>query len=82
MIRIPGPWYKNDKLFWNRSGDKEHAIQLEPMVNGFEYQIREVMRCVEAGLTESPAMPHSFSEMMSRVMDTIRGQIGLRYPEE
>jgi predicted dehydrogenase len=82
MIRIPSPWYKNDRLQWNRSGEEAQTIQLEPMVNGFEYQIREVTRCLDAGLIESPSMPHAFSLLMAGTMDTIREQIGVRYPGE
>jgi predicted dehydrogenase len=82
MIRIPTPWYKNDRLEWNRSGEEAHTIQLEPMVNGFEYQIREVTRCLDAGLIESPSMPHAFSLLMAGTMDTIREQIGVKYPSE
>ena len=82
MIRIPSPWYKNDRFEWNRTGEPVVTVQLEPMVNGFEYQIAEVMRCMEQGLIESPALPHSFSLMMSRTMDAIRAQIGVRYENE
>ncbi|GGA99461.1 oxidoreductase [Puia dinghuensis] len=82
MIRIPTPWYKNDRLEWNRTGEPVQAVALEPMVNGFEYQIREVMECRERGLVESPSLPHSFSLMMAETMDEIRQQIGVRYPSE
>ncbi|HVS95433.1 MAG TPA: Gfo/Idh/MocA family oxidoreductase [Puia sp.] len=82
MIRIPGPWYRNDRFEWNRTGEPAQPVQLEPMVNGFEYQIREAMACMEKGLTESPSLPHAFSLLMSRTMDEIRRQIGVRYPGE
>jgi predicted dehydrogenase len=82
MIRIPGPWYRNDHFEWNRTGEAVQTVQLEPMVNGFEYQAKEVMCCMEQGLIESPSMPHSFSLLMSRTMDEIRRQIGVRYPGE
>ena len=82
MIRIPSPWYKNDRLEWNRTGSPVESVQLEPMVNGFEYQIREVMSCLEKGLIESPLLTHAFSLMMSRTMDAIRGQIGVKYAGE
>ncbi len=82
MIRIPTPWYKNDRLEWNRTGSPVESVQLEPMVNGFEYQIREVMSCMEQGLIESPSLPHAFSLMMSRTMDAIRAQIGVKYEGE
>jgi len=86
MIQLPGPWYKNDNLVLRTGASQKESkpatIQLEPVVNGFEYQIREVMRCLEEGLIESPKMPHAFSLTMSKVMDAIRGQIGVKYEGE
>jgi len=82
MIRIPTPWYKNDRYEWGRTGEPAQLVTLEPMVNGFEYQIREAMRCRALGLIESPLLPHSFSLMMAEIMDDIRGQIGVKYLSE
>lgn len=82
MIRIPGPWYRNDRFEWNRTGEPSQTVQLEPLVNGFEYQAAEVMRCLEQGRIESPSLPHAFSLLMSRTMDEIRRQIGVFYPGE
>ena len=83
MIRLPTPWYKNDQLTWNKQGEQAQTIiELEPMINGFEYQIKEVMSCLAAGLTESPKMSHAFSLLMARTMDTIRAQLGVKYPTE
>jgi predicted dehydrogenase len=79
MIRIDTPWYKNHRYEWNRAGEATQVVELEPMVNGFEHQIREVMDCLGKGLIESPSLPHSFSLMMARTMDTIRRQIGVSY---
>jgi predicted dehydrogenase len=81
-ILIPGPWYKNDRFTLRRTGGEPELITVEPMVNGFEYEIREVADCLGQGLVESPRMPHAFSLMLSRVMDAIRAQIGMRYPGE
>ncbi|HEY4108002.1 Gfo/Idh/MocA family oxidoreductase [Puia sp.] len=82
MIRIPTPWYKNVRYEWGHSVDTLQVVSLEPMVNGFEYQAREVMECLRRGLVESPMMPHSFSLMMAEIMDDIRGQMGVKYPTE
>jgi len=82
MIRLPTPWYKNDQLTWNKQNEPVQTIGLEPMINGFEYQIREVMSCLAAGLTESPKMSHAFSLLLARTMDTIRTQLGVKYPTE
>jgi predicted dehydrogenase len=82
MIQIPAPWYKTDRLVIQREGEGLSPFSLDPMINGFEYEIRETMECLEKGLIESPRMPHAFSLTMSRVMDTIREQCGIRYPGE
>jgi predicted dehydrogenase len=84
LLQIPGPWYKNDRFTLRRpgpEGEQEH-FQLAPMVNGFEYQIREVMQCVGKGLIESPSMSHDFTLLLSRTMDEIRRQLGVHYPGE
>jgi len=80
LIQIPSAWYKNDHFTLQRPGVAPETFQLEPMVNGFEYQIRELMQCVDKGLIESPSMSHEFSLLLSKTMDEIRRQIGVRYP--
>jgi len=49
---------------------------------GFEYQTEEAMRCIRAGLLESPAMSHADTLANMRLMDSIRAEIGLKYPFE
>jgi predicted dehydrogenase len=78
-ITIPPAWYKSDRLTLHRMGEEPQNFVLEPVTNGFEYEIREVMRCLESGLIESQAMSHDFSLLLSSTMDKIRGQIGVKY---
>ncbi len=55
----------------------------EPLESiGFEHEIREVMGCLDAGLTECPTMPHSRTLEVMGTMDTLRKQWGLKYPGE
>lgn len=65
-------------------GGAESAEDLhcEGAENGFVYQVREVQRCLEAGLTESPGMPIDESTALMGVMDRIRRDLGLVYPFE
>ncbi len=49
---------------------------------GLRFQVDEVHRCLEAGLLESPRMPLLESVAIAEVLDTIRAQIGVRYPGE
>jgi len=82
MIQIPAPWYKNHTFILKRKEEEDSTFTMDPVVNGFEYQIRETMRCLDAGVIESPKMTHAFSLMMSQTMDAIRGQLGVKYPGE
>ncbi len=49
---------------------------------GFEYQTEEVMRCLRAGLVESPEMTHAQTLANMQLMDEIRREIGVKYPFE
>ncbi len=61
--------------------DQPAQTQQAPyQINGFEGEIEEVMRCVRAGLAESPRMPHTETLALVRWMDAIRAQVGVRYP--
>lgn len=50
------------------------------MVTGYEYQVIESRRCIEAGLLESPMMPHEETVSIMRQMDGLRKEWGVRYP--
>lgn len=49
---------------------------------GFEYQTEEAMRCIRAGLLESPGMTHADTLANMELMDQMRAQIGVKYPFE
>lgn len=50
------------------------------MVNGYEYQVYESRRCIEAGLIESPMMPHEETISIMKQMDQLRKEWGVVYP--
>ena len=52
----------------------------EDMVNGYEYQVMEARRCIEAGLLESPMMPHEETLSIMKQMDGLRKEWGVVYP--
>ena len=61
-------------------GDKVDEVHVPHRFNGFEYQIAEVARCLEAGMRESPVVPGSWSLAMAVLMDEIRSRVGVVYP--
>jgi predicted dehydrogenase len=62
--------------------DDELTITRPLRAGGFEYQTEEAMRCIRAGLLESPGMTHAETLANMELMDAIRAEIGVRYPFE
>lgn len=50
--------------------------------NGFQYQAAEVARNIAAGCTESEILPWASTLEVMEIMDEVRAQIGLVYPNE
>ena len=48
-------------------------------VNGYEYEILEVHRCLQQRLIESSLMPHATTARLLQLMDRVREQLGVRY---
>ena len=51
-------------------------------LTGYEYEVVEAARCIEAGALECPSMPHQDTVHMMELMDEIRHQMGVHYPFE
>ena len=65
-----------------RDGEPAQTVDAPFRINGFEYEIEEVMRCVHAGLVESPRLPPAESLAIVELMDAMRARVGVRYPFE
>ncbi len=48
----------------------------------YTFQLREVTRCVQEGLTESPTMPLEDTLQTMRLLDEVRAQLGVRLPND
>jgi dihydrodiol dehydrogenase / D-xylose 1-dehydrogenase (NADP) len=80
-VELPNPFFGAQSiLFLNEKGKESLSLPFD--INGFEYEIREAMRCIGKGLLESPE--HTWSETMDmmEIMDELRTQWGLRYSFE
>jgi predicted dehydrogenase len=82
MIRIDKNFYMADEVLLKVNGEQSELFELPLRGSGFEYQIEEVMRCVRGGALQSPAHTHADVLSTMHTMDTIRNQIGVRYPFE
>lgn len=57
-------------------------IDVPAQISGYEYQIRECAECISRGRTESRSMPLNDTVFVMKLMDSIRSQWGLVYPQE
>ena len=65
---------------WRNYELVQKFVKPEDMINGYEYQVIECKRCIEAGLIESPMMPHEESISIMKQMDALREEWGVEYP--
>jgi predicted dehydrogenase len=77
-----------DRHFWKPEGctvvgsdGRTERIELPLRGHGMVYEAEEVMRCLRAGLIESPLMSHETSLAVMATLDTTLRQIGVSYPE-
>jgi len=49
---------------------------------GLAYQCNEVRRCIQSGLTESPVVSHNETLIIAEIMESVRKQIGVVYPQD
>ncbi len=60
----------------------EERIDASYAGDGLRFEIAEVHRCLDRGLVESPGMPLDETVSIMETLDTIRAQVGVRYPGE
>lgn len=62
--------------------DEPRTEQFSVVGRGYSYELREVTRCIQQGLTESPVMPLEDSLDTMRLFDGVRAQLGVSYPND
>ena len=81
-IVVPHSFWQATQAQCLRPGQDPLAVERPFEINGFEGEVREAMRCVRAGLVESPRMPHGETLALAQTLDAMRRQLGVRYPFE
>jgi predicted dehydrogenase len=81
-ISLPSPFWGATEAVLRQPDGSAQTVAAPYRINGFEGEIEEAMRCIRAGLVESPRMPHAESLMLISGLDEMRRQVGVRYPFE
>jgi len=81
-IRLHSPWWVGNTLTLQRAGHDAEVIVRPFIANGYSHEAMEVADCVRAGRLESESMSLDESLRVMRIMDTVRAQLGMKYPME
>ncbi|MCL7945445.1 Gfo/Idh/MocA family oxidoreductase [Marinobacter sp. ATCH36] len=76
-IVIPSNFWQAKKIKLVANDDSVQTVDCPFEVNGFEYQIRHVVRCIAEGKSESNLMTHERTLASQRIMDQVRRDAGL-----
>ena len=81
-IHIPGRWHEPIAHITTFEYNTQRTTKyLMPRhARGYKYEAQAVMSYLQQGLLESPIASWQFSMDLMKTMDTIRKQVGVRYP--
>jgi predicted dehydrogenase len=81
-IFIHGRFHETKGVTITKTDQEPQYFECERLGHGYSYEAEDVQRCLAAGLTENNKLPLQFSMELIQLMDEIRAQIGLKYPNE
>ncbi len=78
-LRLHSQFHHAPTLSVRRQGEAVETVTIPEAELGYQHEVREVARCLDAGLVESPRMPWSFTLTVMRSLDAIRERIGVTW---
>lgn len=82
QVRMESMFHLAKSVTVKLTNGEKRTIATPFLGNGYVHEAMEAGRCLREGLLESPHMRLDETLALMRVMDTIRSQIGLRYPAD
>jgi predicted dehydrogenase len=77
-IDLP-PGFFTPRTFTVTRGSSAEVVDVPFEGLGYRFEAEEVQRCLDAGLLESPLMPHATTLEIMALLDSIREEIGVAY---
>ena len=81
-VRMDAMFHCSPSLTVTLADGASRVVPAPYLGNGYVHEAIEATRCVREGLLESPGMTQDETLALMRMLDTIRGQIGLKYPSD
>jgi predicted dehydrogenase len=80
-ILIHSRWHEAEEFTIIRDGIEE-TMKVSKIGKGYAHEIEECHKCLLANKTESDLWSHQNSLDLISILDAIRNQVGLKYPQE
>jgi len=80
-IHFHSRWHEPSWFTLIKEGERPQNFHFDYFSNGYHYEAEEVVRCLSEGMKESDLLPLGFSEDLIGVLDKIREQAEINYPE-
>lgn len=75
-LRLHAPFHAAPRLTRWVAGAQVAELAADGWELGLRHEVREVHRCLAAGLTQSPRMPWELTRTVMHWLDVLRGQLG------
>jgi predicted dehydrogenase len=79
-LRLHGEFHNATHLSRRRRTEVVEHLEVPDAELGLRHEVREMQRCLGAGLTESEVLTHAGTLDVLAAMDEVREQLGLTYP--
>ena len=67
---------------YNQNRELIQTVSMPKQINGYEYEIQEIIECIRKGEKECPSMKHKDTLEVMRLMDGFRKEWGVHYPND
>lgn len=81
-ILVPNFWMADKAMLYDEMGNLVDSCSIPHRLNGYEYEAEEVNNCIRAGQLESAVVPLQDTLDIMKLMDALRAEWGLIYPQE
>ena len=81
-IKLPAFWRSTTIERYSNEDELLETWTDGRTTRGFHFEMQHVTNCLQQGITESPVMSFEQSLRIQQIMDTVRRQIGLKFPFE
>jgi predicted dehydrogenase len=80
-LRLRGELHNSPGVTRRRRAEVIDHGEVPDHEHGYRHEVREVQRCLDAGAIESIHIPHAATMEVMAVLDEVRDQLGVVYPD-